>query len=456
MEETCSERLASFIGRIDFPGLPHTVVQMAKSCLLDWLGCVVAARNEDSVQKVSAVAGIYGGRGKSTIIPTLERSSSLLASFINGAAAHALEMDDVHRDSVTHPACVVIPAVFAVGEREKIGGKKLIEAIVSGYEIMIRVGEAVGRSHYTTWHNTSTCGTFGAAAGAGKVLGLTRDQHVHALGNAGSQSAGLWEFLEDGADTKFMHAGKAAMNGIIASDLAAQGFTGARRIFEGKRGFFTATSTDARIDKLIEELDGKEPFYRILTDSFKFYPSCRHTHSPIDATLKLVSEYNIKPEDVEQVDVCTYSAAIDLCGEGKVTNPYRAKFNIPFTVATAILYRSVWLESFTDSRVSSRHLLNLSGRVYVHLDDEYDKLYPSKWPARVTIHLKGSRSVEETVYVPKGDPDNPPADEDLRVKFFNNVRGRLAEESAERIVERIDSLEVTDDMSDFFDDLQLC
>jgi 2-methylcitrate dehydratase PrpD len=197
MGMTYSGELASFVEKIHYDDLPIEVIQMAKNCFLDWMGCVYAAREDSGVKKMAEVARLSKGGNHSTVIPYREKNSAPFAAFVNGAATHALEMDDIHRDSVVHVAAVVIPAVFSVGERECATGKRLIEAIVSGYEVAIRVGEGVGRSHYWFWHNTSTCGTFGSAAGVGKILGLNSDQYIHAFGNAGSQSSGLWEFLTD-------------------------------------------------------------------------------------------------------------------------------------------------------------------------------------------------------------------------------------------------------------------
>jgi len=451
MNVTCSEQLATFLTQIKYRDLPEAVIKMVKRCILDLLGCVFASRKMDPVRKIADLVKFYGGNQRSHIIPYLERSSSLFASFVNGAAAHAMEIDDVHRDSVTHPACVVIPAVIAIGEREDIDGRKLIEAVVAGYEVMIRVGEAVGRSHYRFWHNTSTCGTFGASAGAGKILNLTKNQFVYALGNAGSQSSGLWEFLEDGADTKFMHAGKAAMNGLIAADLAKKEFTGASRIFEGGKGFFLATSQDSDPDKLIEGLDGSTPSHKILSDSFKFYPSCRHTHSSIDAALSLFNDHNIDIKEVESIDVYTYREAINLCGGGEIKNPYRAKFHIPFLVATALLYHRVWFESFDESRVRDRSLLDIAKRVNVYFDKDLDKLYPSNWPSRIVVRFKDKKSVEKVIYTPKGDPDNPPTDDELKAKFRENVKDHLTKKSTKLLIDSIDELEKLDHISELFD-----
>jgi 2-methylcitrate dehydratase PrpD len=454
MKGTCSEQLASFLVQLKYHDLPEDVIRMVKRCILDWLGCVFASMRMEPIRKIADLVKMYGGNPNATVIPYLEKSTSLFASFVNGAAAHAMEIDDVHQESITHPACVVIPAVIAVGERENIGGRDIIEAVVAGYEMMIRVGEAVGRSHYQFWHNTSTCGTFGASAGAGKILGLSECEYVHALGNAGSQSSGLWEFLEDGANTKFMHAGKAAMNGIIAADLASKGFTGPSKIFEGKKGFLLATSRDSDPEKLIAGLEGKTLKYKILSDSFKFYPSCRHTHPSIDATLLLVSGHGIDAKDVERIDVYTYSEAVNLCGYGKIKNPYRAKFHIPFAIATALIYRKVWFDSFTSSRVVDRKLLDLMERVYVHPDKEFDGLYPLKWPSRVVMHLKKGGSIEQIVYTPKGDPENPPTDDEIRDKFWENVKDRISKESIELIIKKVEELENIGLITELFDNIE--
>jgi 2-methylcitrate dehydratase PrpD len=441
METPFSERLAQWIEKIDYEDLPVEVIQMAKNCFLDWLGCVYAARDELPVKSMAEVARISKGKGHSTVIPYGEKNSAPLSALVNGAAAHALEMDDVHRDSVLHPAAVVISAVFASGERERVSGKSLIEAIVIGYEIMIRAGEGVGRSHYGFWHNTSTCGTFGAAAGVGKMLGMTVDQHVHALGNAGSQSAGLWEFLTDGANTKLLHTGKAAMNGILAADLAKRNFTGARRIFEGERGFYRATSKDYSLEKLIEGIDDQPVRYRILSNSFKPYPSCRHTHSVIDAALELALRKDIDWQDVEKVIDHTYSGAVNLCGGVRLINTYAAKWHIPFCVATALKYRQVGLESFTESRLREKALLDLAEKVQLRLDADLDTLYPGQWPSRLEVYLKGGDKITTTVYTPKGDPDNPIGKEDLEAKFRDNANVTLHPDTVEALIESIDHLE---------------
>src|SRR5690606_29784581 len=207
------------------------------------------------------------------------QSSVLNAALVNGAASHVVELDDIHKGSIIHAATVVIPAALAVAEWKGLSGKELIAAVVAGYEVCYRIGEAVSPSHYYYWHNTATCGTFGAAIAAAKLLGLTTEQTIAALGNAGTQAAGLWEFIEDGAMTKQLHTGKAAMNGLLAALLAQKGFTGPQKILEGNRGFFKAMSEEYDASRVTEGL-GNE--FKIMENSFKIHASCRHTHHAVD------------------------------------------------------------------------------------------------------------------------------------------------------------------------------
>ena len=159
-------------------------------------------------------------------------------SFVAGALTHILETDDLHRASVTHPGCVTVPVAMALGAKHQVTGVALLHAVLHGYEAMCRVGNAVGPAHYRVWHNTATCGPFGSAMVAARLLQLTDLEAQHALGNAGTQSSGLWEFLDTGAMSKHLHAGRAAESGLLAAELAALGFTGPPAILEGKKGFF--------------------------------------------------------------------------------------------------------------------------------------------------------------------------------------------------------------------------
>jgi 2-methylcitrate dehydratase PrpD len=193
-------------------------------------------------------------------------------AFVAGGLTHILETDDLHRASVTHPGCVVVPAVFALAEREGSSGRDMLNAILHGFEAMCRVGIAVGPEHYRIWHNTATCGPFGSAMAATALLGLSDDQAMNALGNAGTQSSGLWEFLATGAMSKHLHAGRAAEAGIVAADLAVLGFTGPPAILEGEKAFFVAACADAKPGLVNADPDAP---WQLNETSIKPWPSRR-------------------------------------------------------------------------------------------------------------------------------------------------------------------------------------
>ena len=208
---------------------------------LDAVANIMAGRNSDPGRRLLSWArttGVAGGNARDL-------------SFLWGGLCHILEVDDLHRASVVHPGCVVVPAVWAHlmasgdGSTSEISGEKVLTAILHGFEATTRVGMAVGPSHYKIWHNTATCGAFGSAMAVATLLDLTEDQCVHALGNAGTQAAGLWEFLDSGAMSKHLHAGHAAQSGLTSAQLAAVDFTGPETILEGDRGFFRAACPDA-------------------------------------------------------------------------------------------------------------------------------------------------------------------------------------------------------------------
>jgi 2-methylcitrate dehydratase PrpD len=440
---TISQRLADFIGKTSYETLPADVHEMAKLCFLDWLGSAIAGTGALPTDIVIDLVKELGGNEEATMVTSGERTSSLWAAFVNGAASHIVETDDIHRTGLVHPSVVVIPAGLAIAEREGSSGRDLITAIALGYEMAIRVGQALGPSHYEKWHTTGTAGTFGAAAAAAKLLALDAEQTVWALGSAGTQAAGVWEFLADGAMSKQLHAGKAAMNGALAALLAQRGFTAAERIFDGEKGFLKATSRDVRLEKLTEGLGDR---WEMLGTSFKPYAACRHIHSAIDATVQALRGRQLPPREVERLTVRLYGAALDLCERVEATTPYAAKFNIPFCVATAVRYGKVGPEAFTEERLEERDIKELMRRVVLKRDDELDELYPQKWPAVVEIVTRDGRREEVRVETPKGDPENPMSREDLAAKFRDLTRKHIPGQRVERYLQialRLDELENT-------------
>ena len=433
-----SNRLAGYFCGVTFGDLKADHVSRMKGFFLDWLGSAYAGKDLPPIRMIRKVIRDLGGVPEATSIPDGVKTNCLLASLVNGASSHIVEMDDLHRESILHPATAILPAVLAAGEREGVSGKELIVAVSVGYEVGIRVALAVGPSHYRFWHTTATCGTFGAAAGAAKLLRLNEGQFAWAIGSAGTQAAGLWEFLGESAMSKQLHAGKAAMNGLLAALLAKEGFTGARRILEGEKGFFRATSQDFNESKCVADL-GK--VFHSDRNSIKYHASCGHTHSAIDAVLLATGGRTLKPSDVDTVDLRIYQAAIDLLGNINPETPYLAKFNLPFCVATALRYGHVQSRDFTPARLEDKDLKELMKKVAVAGDPDLTETYPRKWPARVTITLKGGRRLDGANEYPKGDPENPLSERELVMKFKGLTEGALPDGRADAIIDRVMDLE---------------
>src|SRR5579883_997789 len=321
--------------------LPDAALEHTRRAVLDWLGSALAGSIEPPARMAQRVAASFGASDEATIF-SAPRSSAPAAAFANGVASHILEYDDVHKGSTLHAAAPVIPAALAVAEREHANGGAFLLAVALGYEAALRVGEAVNPSHYRFWHPTGTAATFGAAAAAGSLLGLNADQMQNALGSAGTQAAGLWEFNAEGAMSKHLHPGKAALNGLIAADLARAGFTGASRVLEGDRGFFRAMSQAHDASRITDGL-GRQ--WKIAENCYKLHSCCGHTHTAIDVALDLRPSAGIAGIEIE-----TYGPGFEIVKQMNPRTPYQAKFSIAYCVAAALAEGRAGLEQFSDDR----------------------------------------------------------------------------------------------------------
>ncbi len=319
-------------------------------------------------------------------------------AFLWGALTHILETDDLHRASVVHPGCVVVPAAWAVAMRQGIRGHAMLKAVLWGYEAATRVGMAVGPSHYRIWHNTATCGPYGSAMAVAALLQLDAPATVHALGNAGTQSSGLWQFLEAGTMTKHLHAGRAAEAGVLAADLAHFGFTGPPAILEGSKGWFTATCPDADPEAVTRDPNGP---WQLLRTSIKPWPSCRHTHPAIDAALEL--RHRVVAGTIEQIEVETYAAAMEVCDRPAPQSDYEAKFSLQHCVAAALALGTVDFAAFSEP--ARADLADLRERVTVRAAEPYASAYPLAWGSAVTVTVRGGERVTVRRTHAKGDPE---------------------------------------------------
>lgn len=321
-------------------------------------------------------------------------------AFLLGALTHILETDDLHRASVVHPGCVVVPAAWAVAAREGIRGHTMLRAVLWGFEAATRVGMAVGPSHYRLWHNTATCGPYGSAMATAALLQLDPQATVHALGNAGAQSAGLWQFLEAGTMTKHLHAGRAAEAGVLAADLARFGFTGPPTMLEGTKGWFAATCPDPDPSAVTRDADGP---WQLLLTSIKPWPSCRHTHPAIDAAQEL--RRRVVAGTIEQIEVETYPAALDVCNRPAPQSDYEAKFSLQHCVAAALSRETVDFAAFAEP--ARQELAELRERVIARAAEPYASAYPRAWGSAVTVTLRDGERLTVRRTHAKGDPEAP-------------------------------------------------
>ena len=275
---------------------------------------------------------------------------------MNGAASHVVEQDDLHNSSVLHPAAVVFPAALAAAQDLGRSGAELILAAVAGYEAGIRIGEFLGRSHYRVFHTTATVGTLAAAVAVGKLMDFDRERFVDLLGSAGTQAAGLWEFLRDAADSKQLHTAKAAADGLLAAYLTADGLSGARHILEGEQGMAAGMSSDADPERLVDRLGSR---WALLETSFKFHASCRHTHPAADALLALMQREGLDHSQIAAVTARVHQGAIDVLG--RVVEPqtvHQAKFSMGTVLGLIAVYGKAGLGEFhrhalSDPRVAA-------------------------------------------------------------------------------------------------------
>ncbi|MEM3704027.1 MAG: MmgE/PrpD family protein, partial [Candidatus Bathyarchaeia archaeon] len=307
MNKVISECLSEYITTFSFADLPTNVVEKVKLLFLDFIGLCSASKKTLWSKAATEIANEQRSQGKSSIIGLEKQTSVLNAAFANGVMAHSLEFDDTHIQTTLHPGSAVIPAALSTAEEENLSGKDLIASIVLGYEVAIRVAKSVYPSHIERgFHITGTVGTFGAAVAASKNLGLKERQIVDAIGLAGTQAAGVFEFAADGAMSKRIHAGKAAMNGVLAALLAKKGVTGPQKIFEGDYGFCRAYSDSYVPELIIAELGEKF----LIEDVFlKAYACCGHFQQPMINTIELAIENDIQHKDVRSVTVSIYKSA---------------------------------------------------------------------------------------------------------------------------------------------------
>ena len=407
------ERFADWA--VSFRGIPleRNVVHHARRAVIDWHAALFPGM---VVPPVTLMKKAFAG----------ESESPRLKALIEGTAAHTVEVDDIFRDGIYHPGAPTIAAARALTEE--------LRPIVVGYEISTRIGAAMGKAHYKHWHNTGTIGCFGAAAAAAEALKLEREQFAHALATVTTFAAGLQQAFRMDSMSKPLHAGRAASAGVEAALLAREGVTGSLDVMTG---FAAAMGDKPDWEKGCATL-GKD--FHITRMTFKNHACCGHTFAAIDGALELKKRMQLKPEDIEQIEVATYKAGVEVAHYENPRTPAEGRFSLKYVVATALSHGSVRLAAFEQERLKDETTRRLMDRISLSVDQDLETAFPAQRAARVAIRARGKR--EEWLQPTRvGDPDAPLSDRMLEEKYFELVAPVLGEAKARELLGRFWKLE---------------
>ncbi|HYI86900.1 MAG TPA: MmgE/PrpD family protein [Burkholderiales bacterium] len=403
------ERFADWAVAFRKTPLPKEVVHHARRAVIDWHAALYPGM---VVPPVTLLKKAFAG----------ESQSPRLKALIEGTAAHTVEVDDIFRDGIYHPGAPTIAAARALSEE--------LRPIIVGYEISTRIGAAMGKAHYKHWHNTGTIGCFGAAAAAAEALKLDRKQFAHALATVTTFAAGLQQAFRMDSMSKPLHAGRAAEAGVTAALAAREGVTGSLDVMVG---FAAAMGDKPDWEKGLATL-GKD--FHITQMTFKNHACCGHTFAAIDGALELKKRMQVQAEDIEQIDVATYKAGVEVAGYEKPATPAEGRFSLKYVVATALTHGSVRLAAFESGRLNHPATKRIMERISVSVDPELEAAFPAKRQARVAMRARGKR--EEWLQPTRiGDPEAPLSDRMLEDKYFELVTPVLGEAKAREVLARL-------------------
>jgi 2-methylcitrate dehydratase PrpD len=430
--------LAHFIAQSRYEGLPQDVVNQTKKCVLDLIGAAIGGSKTDVGRMMVEFIKQIDTREESRIVGWNSKASSPYAALAIGSMAQDLELDDVNRMSHMHPGVSTIPTALSLCDKEKKSGRDLIISTVVGYEVVNRIGKSVSPSilRDTVFH-PAVLWTFGSIASACKVLGLDAETCVNAIGMGSLGPTAVEDPFRQGVMVKDLYGGWPNFVGIMCSLMAMRGFTGSRTLIESDLGIAKMASKQHDLTRIAKDLGDT---YEIMNSGFKPYAACRRAHPAIDATLEILDKHTIEPQKIRRIDVGTFCAASRLTNTHP-DNPVAARYSIPYALALTLFKRKVWIEDFNQSVLQDEKILNLAKKVHVYLNEELDKLYDSKWPALVEIELEGGERYSSQVDWPKGEPEIPLSDKQIKQKFISTASTVIGEKKAHRVVEIIDDLE---------------
>lgn len=428
-------RLAAFAAALRFEDLPAAVVAKAQIHLLDTLGAALAGTRS---REFALVAGTIAPRsdGPARLWGLGRAVSAREAALVDGVAAHVFELDDT--GGCDHSGAVVVPAVFAAAEECGASGRDLLLAVVVGYEVGRRLLEASGgydRHNGAGWHSTGTCGAVAAAAAVARLWGLGAAETAHAITIATSFSSGLWAFVHDGAQTKKIHAGRAAEGGVLAAELARAGMTGPSRVFDEVWGGFFRSFDHAEGDPSRFTADLGD-VWKIMRVSLKPYAACRGTHSAIDAVGDLLAESGRAGVDVDRISMRASPFLVDMCGRADVEPLAAAQMSLPLAVALRVVHGEAGLSSYAEAKRRDPRVLALLDRIDVTIDPDQAALDEPI----VDVRFADGLSLARTVPRATGSPERPMTPDAIEAKFAELAGMALPDEAVAEVARLVADL----------------
>lgn len=429
-----TRQLARFLVESHWDDIPQAVRHEAKRALLNWLGCSLGGCRDEAVDRVLSALHEFSGPRHATIIGRIDKLDVLNAALVNAISSNILDFDDTHLKTVIHPTVPVAAAICALAEYRAVTGAELIHALVLGIEAECRIGYAVSPGHYASgWHITSTCGVFGAAAAAGKLLHLNEQQMAWALSIAATQSSGLTEML--GSMSKSLNMGFASRNGLMAAFLAASGFTSSERGIEATRGFANVLARDADLERVTDRLGET---WELSGNAYKPFPCGIVLHPVIDGCIQLRNERQIDPGQIERIDLRVHPLVLELTGKKDPLTGLEGKLSVYHAAAVAMVQGVAGVKQFSDACVRDPTVRILSGKVESQIDSTLNKV-----EAYIKVVLKDGRSFAKHIQHAIGTLERPMSDSDLEHKFTDLSANSLSRRSPSEVIKlawRLDEL----------------
>ncbi len=420
-----TKTLARYVVNAKPGDIPAGVLHEAKRALLNWLGCAIGTAHHETIVRALAAVAPFAGAPQAAILGRGERLDILNAAFLNGMSSHVLDFDDTHEKAI-HPSAPVYPALLALGEWRNVSGAEFLHAFILGVEVECRVLLSVAPAHYDVgWHATGTAGVFGAAAAAGKLLGLNEQQMAWALGIAATQSSGLREMF--GSMCKSFHPGAAARNGLSAALLAAQNFDSSERGIEAPRGWAQVLSTQFDPAILTE---GLGEHFELSRNMYKPYPCGLVVHAVIDGCIELRRMHGITLSDIARVDLRVNPMVLELTGKQTPGTGLEGKFSVYHAAAIGLVYGRANESEYADEVVRDPGVIAIRERVTATADPAVT----SYLEAYVSITLRDGRVLAHHVPHALGTLQRPMSDKDLEAKFRALVAPVLPEKRADQLI----------------------